>query len=52
MEVISGGEETTLSVIKPCRMEVPLNDALDMNKSLHLSIDYLLRSECKDTTYN
>ena len=31
-----------------CKMDVPSSGGLDMNESLHLIIDYLLRGEWKD----
>ena len=45
MRVIGGNEETPLIVIRPCRMEVLLSRALDMNGSPHLIIGYLLKGE-------
>ena len=42
---MGGNEETPLSAIRPCGMEVPPNRALDTNGSPHLIIDYLLRNE-------
>ena len=33
---------------RPCGMEVPPSEALDMSKILHLIIGYLLRIECGD----
>ena len=41
--VTSGGEETPLSVVRPCGMEVPPSKALDMSGSPYLTIGYLLR---------
>ena len=41
--VTSGGEETPLSAVRQCGMEVPPSDALDMSRSPHLTIGYLLR---------
>ena len=41
--VTGGGEETPLSAVRPCRMGVPPNEALDMSGSPHLTIGYLLR---------
>ena len=46
MAVTDSGEETLLSVFRPCRMEIPPNGALDMNGSPHLIIGYLLKDEC------
>ena len=46
--VTSGGEETSLSAVTSCEMEVPPNEALDMSGSLHLTIGYLLRIGCGD----
>ena len=45
---LSGGEETRLSVIRPCEIEVLLIEALDTNKSLHLTICYLLKVNIGD----
>ena len=47
-EVMGGGEETPLSAIRSCGMEVPPSEALDMNGSPHLIIGYLLRIGCRD----
>ena len=41
--VTDGGEETPLSAVRPCGMGVPPSEALDMSRSLHLTIGYLLR---------
>ena len=41
--VTGGGEETPLSVVRPCRMGVPPSKALNMSGGLHLIIGYLLR---------
>ena len=46
--VTSGGEETPLSAVRPCGMEVPPSEALDMSGRLHLTIGYLLRIGCRD----
>ena len=48
MEVMSGSEEKPLNVIRPCGMEISLNKVLDTRESLHLTMDYLLRDECRD----
>ena len=40
-----GGEETPISAVMPGGMEIPPSETLDMNESLHLTIDYLLRVE-------
>ena len=45
MKVIGGSEEILVGAIRPYRMEVSTNEALDMIASLHLSIVYLLRNE-------
>ena len=47
MEVTSGGEETSWN-IRPCRMRVRPNGALNMNESHHLTIGYLLTVNMKD----
>ena len=39
----SGGEETPLSAVRPCRMGIPPSEALDISGSPHLTIGYLLR---------
>ena len=49
--VIGGGEETPVSVIRPCGMGVPPSEALDTSGSLHLTIGYLLRVECRDLEF-
>ena len=46
--VTGGNEEKTLSVVRPCGMEVPPSEALDKSGSPHLTIDYLLRVGCGD----
>ena len=46
--ITGGGEDTRLSVVRPCGMGVPPSEALDMSGSLHLTIGYLLRIECGD----
>ena len=43
--VINGGKETLLSAVRPCGMEVPSSRALNMSKSLYLTINYLPRGE-------
>ena len=48
MVVTSGGEETPLCAVRPCGMGIPPNEALDTSVHLHLTIDYLLKGECKD----
>ena len=46
--VTGGGEETPLSVVRPCRMEIPPSEGLDMSGSPHLIIGYLLKIGCED----
>ena len=46
--ITSGGEETPLSAVRPCGMGVPSSEALDMRRSPHLTIGYLLRIGCRD----
>ena len=46
--VTDGGEETPLSAVRPCGIGVPPSEALDMNRSLHLTIGYLLEIGCED----
>ena len=46
--VTGGGEETPLSAVRPCGMEVPPSEALDMSGSPHLTIGYLIRVKCGD----
>ena len=41
--VTDGGEETSLSAVRPCAMGIPPNETLDMSGSLYLTIGYLLR---------
>ena len=38
MGIMGDGEETPLSAVRLCWMEVPPNDTLDMNGSLQLTI--------------
>ena len=45
MEVMHGGSGTLLSVVRPCGMSVTPRKALDMYRSLHLTIPYLLKDE-------
>lgn len=45
MEAIRGGEETQLNVVRPCELGIIPSEALDMSRSPHLSIGYLLRME-------
>ena len=51
MGVSGGGEETRLSVVRPCRIEIPINEALDMSESLYLIIDYLLKDKQRDLQF-
>ena len=52
MGVMGGSEKTPLSAVRPCGMEVPSNEALDMSKSLHLIISYLLvRARCRNLQF-
>ena len=39
------------NIIKPCRMDVVPNGALDMNESQHQNINYLLKNECGDLEF-
>ena len=48
MEVMYGSGGTPLSVIRPCGMDVTFKKVLDMYRSLHLTIPYLLRDEQND----
>ena len=41
MEVTSGGEETPLSMVRPCGIRISPNGALDMNESSYLAIGFL-----------
>ncbi len=47
MGVMGGGEETPPSAVKSCGKGVPPSMALDINRSLHLTTDYLLRGESR-----
>ena len=45
--VIGSGEEIPLiSAVRPCGMEVPPSEALDMSGNLHLIISYRLKIGC------
>ena len=44
--ITGGGEETPLSAVRLCGMEVPPSEALDMSGSPHQTIGYLLRIGC------
>ena len=46
--VMHGGDETPISAVRPCGMDVTPRKALDMNGSPHLTISYLLRDEQGD----
>ena len=48
MGVMHGGDETPLSAVRPCGMDVTPRKALDMYGSPHLTILYLLRGEQGD----
>ena len=48
MEVMGGGGKAPLSVAKLCEMEVLLGTDLDICRSLHLSIGYLLKDKHGD----
>ena len=48
MEVMNGGDETPLSAVRLCGMDVTPKKALDMYRSPHLTILYLLRGEQGD----
>ena len=41
--VIHGGSGTPLTVVRPCRIGVTTNMALNMYESLHLTNSYLLK---------
>ena len=45
MEVMHGGGGTPLSEVRPCGMDVTSRKVLDMYRSPHLTILYLLRGE-------
>ena len=45
MGVMGGSEDIQLSTVRSCGIEVPLNKALDMNRSLYITISYLLKDE-------
>ena len=46
MRIMGGGEEIPLSAVWLCGMEIPSTGILDISRSLHLTIGYLLRIEC------
>ena len=48
MEIMHGGSEIPLSMVRPCGMGVTPKKALDMYGSLHLTISYLLKGEQGD----
>ena len=43
---MGGGEETPLSAVRLYGMRVPPSEAIDISRSPHLIIAYLLRGEC------
>ena len=45
MEIMYDGGETLLSMIRPCGMDIIPSLALDMYRSLHQIISYLLISK-------
>ena len=49
--ITGGGDETPLSAVRPCGMQVPLSEALDRNGSPLLIIGYLLRIGCGDLEF-
>ena len=48
IEIMDGGRDATLSIVRPCGMDVLPSGALDMSGSLNLTIDYLLKGEWED----
>ena len=48
IQVIGGGEETPLNVVKLFKMGVSASGALDMSESSYLIIGYLLKGEQKE----
>ena len=46
--VTGGNEETPLSAVRPCGIGISPSEALDMSRSPHLTIGYLLRIGCGD----
>ena len=48
MGVMHGGGEIPLSAVRPCGMGVTSRKALNMYRSPHLTISYLLRGEQGD----
>ena len=48
IKIINGGEEISLSIVRPHRMEVPQSRALDICESLYLIVCYLLSNERKN----
>ena len=46
---MGGYEEIPLSTIKSYEMRIPPSGALNMSKSLHLIIGYLLKDELEDS---
>ena len=48
IKITTGGEERPLNTVRLCRMGLQPSKALDMSKSLHLIINYLLKNEQED----
>ena len=48
MGIMHGDSGIPLSAVRPCRMDVTPRKALDMYRSPHLIISYLLRGEQED----
>ena len=48
VEVIHGDDETPLNAIRPCGMGITPRKVLDIYRSPHLTIPYLLRDQQRD----
>ena len=48
MGTTGSNKETPLSAVRMYEMEILPSKALDMNESVHLTIDYVLRGECRE----
>ena len=45
MEIMIGGRETLVSIVKLCKMNISPRIALDMSRSPHPTIGYLLKDK-------
>ena len=51
MKIIGGSEEILLNAVRSYGLKVPPNGALNMNRSLYLTIGYLQRNKYDDLEF-